>query len=271
MQTEIVIPCFNEAKRLKLDEIELLVDRAGVKLIFVNDGSTDSTLARLKEIRGNYGDRVEILDLTDNVGKGEAVRTGLNMAMQGDPDIVGYMDADFATPAREILRLLDMAVSSDRNVVMGARVLRLGSRIVRSSVRHYIGRFFATLAANILRMEVYDTQCGAKLFLRSELLKRSLETPFQSRWVFDVELIGRLHIGTEDLPGYALSDFLEVPLDEWIDRGGSKIRAMDMVRVVFELIGIGWSFSRSRRELTKGKGTQSIKQSSSKTRGSTTS
>lgn len=247
METAIIIPCFNEAERLKLDEIERLLDHAGVALVLVNDGSSDSTLTLLKEIKRKHGERVEVVDLAKNVGKGEAVRAGLNLAMQRDVDILGYMDADFATPAREILRLLEIAVASNTQVVMGARVLRLGSHIIRSSLRHYIGRVFATIAANLLKMEVYDTQCGAKLFKNSELLKISLQSPFLSRWVFDVELIGRLRIGSSNLPGYALSDFVEVPLDEWVDMGGSKIRLIDVATVLWELVGIGLAFRKSRR------------------------
>ncbi len=95
-------------------------------------------------------------------------------------------------------------------------------------------------------MKVYDTQCGGKLFRNSELLKTSLQLPFLSRWVFDVELIGRLRIGTKSLPGYALADFLEVPLDEWIDVGGSKIRLIDIAKVLMELISIGSTFKRNR-------------------------
>ena len=86
------------------------------------------------------------------------------------------------------------------DVILASRVSLLGRRIVRSTRRHYLGRIFATLASRILRVAVYDTQCGAKLFRCAPALAAALRDPFLSRWVFDVELLGRLLTGAPDAP-----------------------------------------------------------------------
>ena len=125
------------------------------------------------------------------------------------------------------------------------------TNITRNPLRHYIGRVFATFASIILHLPVYDTQCGAKLFATSGLLKDVLAEPFQSRWVFDVELIGRLLIGSKTFHPLTAIDFVEVPLKEWTDIKGSKISFGDAIKVPIELIKIAIHLKGRRQKLTK--------------------
>ena len=58
----IVIPCFNEAIRFKTSEADRLLDNAAVRLVFVNDGSTDQTQNVLSEFRDRHRDRVTVIN-----------------------------------------------------------------------------------------------------------------------------------------------------------------------------------------------------------------
>jgi hypothetical protein len=123
---------------------------------------------------------------------------------------------------------------------MGARVAMSGRRIERRQWRHFLGRIFATMASIVLRAGIYDTQCGAKIFRSSQALRSALGKPFISRWVFDVELLGRL-IGDGGLGEGAI---IEVPLRRWTDVDGSKLGPLDMARVAAELARIAVSLKR---------------------------
>ncbi len=247
MSVTIIIPCFNEADRLSLSGIETLCGADDIDLLLVNDGSTDATWQKLLHLQALHGDRVKLLDMSRNSGKGEAVRSGMQVAIEQGATEVGYLDADFATSAAEMLRLNDVLQSNpDCQVLLAARWLHLGANIKRSMVRHYTGRVFATIASVMLKMPVYDTQCGAKLFRVTDNLRAAIESPFLSRWIFDVELIGRLKVGTLAGQGYHMKEFLEVPLNSWQDIAGSKLRPVDFLTVAIETLRLWRALIRFR-------------------------
>jgi glycosyltransferase involved in cell wall biosynthesis len=242
----VVVPCYNEGARLD-DEAFLSL---GLRLLFVDDGSRDDTAERLRALEARAPDRVAVLSLEKNGGKAEAVRRGMLEAIARGADIVGYVDADLSTPVDELRRLVDILERRrDVSVLLAARVSLLGSDIQRRAMRHYLGRVFASMASMLLRLRVYDTQCGAKLFRRTPALDAALAEPFLSRWAFDVELLGRLVIGHgARAPGLPVEAFLEVPLQRWQDVPGSKLRVRGMAQTLLELAKVGKDLQRRRRE-----------------------
>jgi glycosyltransferase involved in cell wall biosynthesis len=235
----LVIPCFNEAERLDAEAFRrLAAARPSLRLLFVDDGSTDATRDVLAALRVGVEGKVDLLALLSNAGKAEAVRRGLLAAMEGGARIVGYADADLATPWDELIRLVDDMLASPTAVVMGARVRLLGTLIDRRPARHYLGRIFATVASLGLGIPVYDTQCGAKLFQVSDGLRAALSHPFRSRWGFDVELLERLLAGGDGAAALRATEMREVPLRAWRDVRGSKMGLAAMSRAGALLLGL---------------------------------
>lgn len=235
----IVIPCFDEERRLDRAELLRLVrGEGGVAVLFVDDGSRDGTRAALEELRAAAPDRISVLALARNGGKAEAVRAGLREALRSGAPVVGYADADLSTPVDELRRMAESMAAAPVQVLLGSRVRLLGTRIERRAARHYLGRVFATFASLALGLPVYDTQCGAKLFARSEALAAALEAPFASRWIFDVELLARLVEGGPGARPLGPADMRELPLLAWRDVGGSKLRAGAMARAGLQLLGL---------------------------------
>jgi dolichyl-phosphate beta-glucosyltransferase len=234
----IIIPCYNEAERFSAHEFEYFFDDEQIYLLLVDDGSSDGTRGVIERFAAGH-ERADTLALAENRGKAEAVRAGMRYALSTGADVVGYADADLATPVSELLRMVELIVRTDVSVVVGSRIARMGANIDRAPMRHYLGRAFATAASLILRQQFYDTQCGAKLFRATEALESALSERFRSRWAFDVELLGRLA-----LEG---ADFLEMPLDRWQDVPGSKMSIRSMARAGLDLIQIGYALERRRR------------------------
>ena len=134
----VVVPCFNEAGRLPVERFERsLAELADVAFVFVDDGSTDATAATLERLRAGAPDRVRVLHLPRNVGKGEAVRAGVLDALQRDARYVGYWDADLATPLTAVATFRDVLEAHPAlEMVFGARVQLLGREIRRRALRH---------------------------------------------------------------------------------------------------------------------------------------
>ena len=234
----LVVPCFNEAARLRADAFrEGLRDDPDLRLLLVDDGSTDGTAARLTELAALEPGRVDVVVLAANAGKGEAVRRGLLEGLRKGPRYVGYWDADLATPldALPALRRV-LEERPEVHYVLGSRIQRLGSTITRSALRHYVGRVVATFASRTLRLPVYDTQCGAKLFRVSPLVHELFATPFLSRWLFDVEILARWNaMASRGLLGPPTTSAHEVPLVRWTDEPGSKVKPWDFFRALRDL------------------------------------
>src|SRR5262249_51994779 len=189
----------------------------------------------------------KLLAFSENQGKGEAVRQGMLLAMREGSELVGYFDADLATPPEEIHRLIEIILESQSQGVTGARVAMLGTVIRRRPIRHYLGRVFATFASLVLKVAVYDTQCGAKLFRAGPLLAAVLSEPFAARWAFDVELLGRLLLGSHDARGLGAGALLEVPLRRWTHMDNEKLRFTTFPLLGIELIKIRFALARWRK------------------------
>jgi hypothetical protein len=123
--------------------------------------------------------------------------------------------------------------------LLGARVRLLGRTIDRRPLRHCLGRLFATAAAWVLDLPVYDTQCGAKLFRPTARVKAAIAEPFATNWIFDVELLARMLASLPPEGTLAPDELIhELPLDEWRDVAGSKVRPFDFVRAAGQLVQI---------------------------------
>lgn len=225
----MVIPCYNEAKRLDLCSLDALADACWI--LFVNAGSTDNTQQVLSR---HLNEKRFLLTLHENVGKGEAVRQGMlhlkTLRCFEDIEWVGYWDADFAASVSQVTYMLRYAALQDPAVdaVLGSRIERMGSAIRRRRTRRVLGRVFAAASKLVLGLTCYDSQCGAKLF-RKEVLDVAFGQPFISRWVFDVEILLRLRG----------RNIIECPLMEWHDVPGSKMRICRVaVRTLIDLMRI---------------------------------
>ncbi len=245
--SKIVVPCYNEAERFRPEAFRsFAAQHPEVDFLFVNDGSTDATLVRLRELERQAPERFAVLDLPENLGKAGTVRAGMCAAFKSTARYVGYWDADLATPLDEIPRFAAVLDAAPRvELVLGARVQLLGRRVRRKPLRHYLGRVFATAVSLVLRLPIYDTQCGAKLMRRTPELAALFDAPFRVNWTFDVELLARLVRQRQASGGTPPEEALyELPLECWEDVAGSKLRPRDFLLGFFEVARIWYTYRR---------------------------
>ena len=119
----IIIPAFNEAKRLPLTLVDvdkhLASQEFSYEILVVNDGSKDGT----SEIARRFSTLVKnlkVIDLPENLGKGAAVRQGM-MEAKGNWRL--FMDADNSTSVNEFLKMMPY-FKEGYDVVIGSRAVR---------------------------------------------------------------------------------------------------------------------------------------------------
>ena len=234
-----MVPCFNEARRLDLEQFRgFLAQSTEVRILFVDDGSHDETLEILKSFQREQEPRVQVLVHQQNQGKAEAVRTGVIHALSHfQQEMVGYWDADLATPLEAVSHLANVLDENQQiEMVFGSRVKLCGRHIERRPVRHYLGRVFATAVSTMLGIAIYDTQCGAKIFRVTPETESIYSEPFLSKWVFDVEILARyMRIYNAAV---LESKIYEYPLKNWADITGSKVRPGDFLKAFIDIAKI---------------------------------
>jgi len=239
----LVIPCYNEEKRLPTEEFTAFLKKTDdVFLCFVNDGSTDNTIGLLQKIHDQFPDKTTIISENKNCGKAEAVRHGiLDCLDNSDFDYYGYFDADLSTPLEECYYLKNQ-LNETVEFAFGSRIMKVGSVIERSAKRHFAGRIIATFISQILKLNVYDTQCGSKLFTK-EFGRNFFQEPFISKWLFDVEIFARMI--NKYSRKIALTKMVETPLNQWINKEGSKVRPTYFFKLWIDLYRIRKKYFRS--------------------------
>ncbi|MBP6128222.1 dolichyl-phosphate beta-glucosyltransferase [Flavobacterium sp.] len=232
MKITIIIPFYNEEKRIEIERFHQIFNNyLQYDFILVDDGSTDDTSIILNEFKNKFPN-LTILKLDKNVGKAEAIRAAVLSI--SNADFIVYYDADLATPFSELEKLIQFSIlHQNYKMVMGARIKLIGNQVKRSLKRHYFGRIFATIVSQfVLKVAVYDTQCGAKV-IDFETAKPIFSKPFISKWLFDVEVLKRLQ------KIHNLNEVVkEIPLENWTEIGNSKIKVIDFFKIPFELLKI---------------------------------
>jgi glycosyltransferase involved in cell wall biosynthesis len=225
----IIIPCYNEERRLNYKNIEPLLLNSTIDVYFANDGSKDNTLEIINSIIANQKQRLHLINFTENSGKANTIFKAINQIHQQDKyDFIGYFDADFSTPSDEIIRLVDEISKRKCEFLIGSRILLLNSGINRKYYRHIIGRVIITLINLKFKLGIYDTQCGAKLFSKKIILN-AFDKPFYTSWIFDVEIFIRLQKQNLLIHG------MEIPIYKWRDVDGSKLGWRTGFKILKEL------------------------------------
>jgi glycosyltransferase involved in cell wall biosynthesis len=183
----IVVPAFNESRRLgaSLHQVSDFVGTSPIsfEVIVVDDGSTDETADIVRRFEKNG---IRLIANGVNRGKGYSVRAGV---LNAAGTYVLFTDADLSTPIEEVNTLYEIARRDDFDIVIGSRALdRRYIERHQSRFREVGGIAFNRMVRIILGLDVYDTQCGFKLFHRDRT-RPIFEQLTTERFGFDPEVL----------------------------------------------------------------------------------
>jgi glycosyltransferase involved in cell wall biosynthesis len=210
----LLIPAYNEQDRIEpvLREYgQYFRDNYGgnFQLIVVLNGCRDDTAGVVRQVGQDFPS-ISSIEFKDPIGKGGALIEGLKLAPLAD--VIGYVDADGATPPRAFHDLVKQIDKVD--CVIGSRWLSESVlHVEQSGRRQFISRGFHFIVEMLFGMHIRDTQCGAKVMRR-----QAVETVHSNLRIadmaFDINLLYSLKRA-----GFKI---LEVPT-EWTDKLGSKV------------------------------------------------
>ena len=237
MKSACLIPCYNESARLDISRYKTLISQyKEIDFYLLNDGSTDNTAERLIELsKGHHNVFVE--DYKVNKGKAEVIRASMLSLINSEYDYIGYLDADFATPFEEFDRLLQITKQYQYDIIFGSRVKLKGWQIERNPIRHWFSRIVLTIVDSLFRLEIYDTQCGCKIFKRS-VITDCFTDSFVTKWLFDIEVFIRYTRSTKSV------NIMEIPLVKWKEIKGSKLKLSDFLQVPLNILQLARRYGR---------------------------
>ena len=183
----IVVPMYNEEQRLnKGFNIcrEYYDQYQDWEFIFVNDGSTDKTVALIKDkIKGLK--RMRLVSYHNNQGKGYALKQGVKKAKK---PLVLICDIDFSTPLSELSQVYPL-LKKGATVVVGSRKAQ-GAKVLKHQavLREWLGTRFTGLCRFWLKLKVTDVTCGFKLF-KTKAAKKLFKLSQIRGWGYDAEIL----------------------------------------------------------------------------------
>ena len=196
-------------KRKKIEDFELLV---------VLNGCTDNTLDVVKKFKKQFQE-IRYLNFKE-AGKGFAIIKGFRDAFTRNNELIGFVDADLATPPEAFYDLIRKI--KDYHGVIASRGLK-ESRLDMSFVRKLTNRGFNFVVRSILFLPFSDSQCGAKLF-RKQALEKVIDELGITKWAFDADLLYKLRRKRFKIK--------EIPT-VWKDRKGSKLNLIKVPLLMF--------------------------------------
>lgn len=220
----LLIPAYNEERRIEpvlRDYARYFAEhyQGKFQLVVVLNGCTDDTIGVVRRV-GQEFPAVSALEFPGAIGKGGALIEGLKLAPLAD--LIGYVDADGATPPRafhDLVRRMDEA-----DCVIGSRWLSGAVlHVEQSGQRRFASRAFHLIVQILFQMNIRDTQCGAKV-MRREAIEKVHGSLRIADMAFDINLLYSLKRA-----GYRI---LEVPT-EWTDKIGSKVTLVGTSLVMF--------------------------------------
>lgn len=190
----VVIPVYNESARIgrTLQAVLEYFAESDAEIIVVDDGSRDDTVAIARSFIPRHPNLKVLAE--KHRGKASTVLSGMSAA---HGDVVGFMDADLATPL-STWEACKSAIEGGAGVAIASREGTGSDRVGEPAYRHVMGRVFNGLVRAVLLPGIHDTQCGFKFFSRAalndilprqQLYRNATEVANARVTAFDVELL----------------------------------------------------------------------------------
>ncbi len=173
MGCSVIIPCYNEEGNIVEAVKRVPHMGTGTEIIVVNDGSSDQTADKVRELQKEY-DNLKLIDYSPNHGKGFAVKSGFDAASK---EIIMILDADMTVEPEELPRFFDLLNKGRCQFVNGTRLLYPMEDQSMRFANEVGNKLFCLLMSFITNQTLTDTLCGTKALYKKdyELIEMGLD------------------------------------------------------------------------------------------------
>ena len=186
----VIVPTFNEAQNIRALLQQVMTLPGEIAVLVVDDGSPDGTADLVREVRGEFPDRIGLIVRAGKQGLGTAYREGFHHALAAGYDFIAEMDADFSHNPRDLPLLIE-ACRSGADLAVGSRYAG-GVRVVNWPLSRLILSYGAGVYTRIItRVPVRDVTAGFKCFRRAVLEAIPLERVRSNGYSFQIEMTYR--------------------------------------------------------------------------------
>ena len=202
----VIIPAYNEEKRIKATIIDIINVLKPYELIVVSEG-TDKTKAVVDNLKNN---KIKCFHQKKRIGKGAALKKGV---LKSKGNIIIFADADLSADALQLKKLVKYIDKYD--CIIGSREIS-GAKSSGPILRKILSMLFRNYVRLLFKIHVRDTQSGYKVFKKDPLMD-IIPKVMNCGFEFDVELLWRFSKKRHTIK--------EIPII-WVHKKESKVNAL---------------------------------------------
>ena len=226
----IIIPFFNEGDRISenLYKVKKFLQKnktINFEIIYVNDGSSDTSEEKVKEFKKKIKSKksiIKLLNLRKNLGKGAALKYGV---LKANNTWILTTDIDLSVSLNQFKNWDKKGYINPQ-----AKEIYFGSRELKNSVvktkfyRKVLGSFFRMFYKFFLNVNLKDTQCGFKLY-KKDIAKKIFSSLQSKKFEHDLEIVLLAKKNNYSI--------VELPI-KWVHKPGSKLHIIfDPIKMFF--------------------------------------
>lgn len=245
MVVSVIIPVYNEQENIEnlvqqLNNYFAKEEKFSAEIIFVNDGSTDKTLGRLKEAH-HVSYSCKIISFSRNFGSHAALRAGI---LQAKGDFISFMYADLQDPLSLITQLWDEIVAKEVEICWAYR---------NSTIAAKTEKFFSSAYANLMRKYAVPNfpKKGFDVVMFSRKVKECLDNNVENNSSVFIQILSLgfkqsnvFYDKGDRLFGkskWTLSKKVKLLIDSFVAFSFAPIRLVSFMGIVFFILGICWT------------------------------
>lgn len=184
----VIIPTYNEKENISDIIAHVMGLEGGFHVLVIDDGSPDGTADIVKNLQGEFGERLHLIQRSGKLGLGTAYLTGFKWALEHGYDYIFEMDADFSHNPDDLLRLWKACADEGADLSVGSRYCS-GISVVDWPIGRIIMSYGASWYVRIvLGIKVFDTTAGFVCYSRKVLETMDLDAVQMKGYGFQIEM-----------------------------------------------------------------------------------